>query len=345
MDAEQLFHSWQEASLIYPKVTGFHWGRLDFQWYIEGGKSRKGPAENPAGFHDLNRFISLPPHAGTKYVSIPDYVENQSIEAGMESPLDIADEILKHADEALSGVTKIDYTDNKELRQTVKDIQAMSYLGKYYGCKIRAATNLALFRDDLSSEHQEKAIEEANQSAHYWRVYAASALSQNKNPLWTNRVGHVNWRETFQDVVNEINNLGGRIDIPSADLPESGDVLEAEAADLYNYRIENSVPGFSGDGYIQSGGAHRQVNWTYDASVSGTYRLTFRYSMDWLEDDIPSLRIDGRDLDFSLWSTGSRNTWAWDQITVEWSPGAHTILLAPERYALIDCLQVEYVGK
>ena len=345
VDAQQLFDAWQEASFIYPKVTGFHWGRLDFQWYIEGGKSRKGPAQNPVGFHDLNRFISLPPHAGTNYVSIPDYVENQNIGSGMKSPLDIADEILHHSDQALVGVDKIEYIDNRELRQTVKDIKAMAYLGKYYGHKIKAATHLAFFRKNPEEDHQQKAIEEANQSAHYWRVYAASALSQNKNPLWTNRVGNVNWRETFADVVNEINNLGGDIDISSADLPESGDVLEAEAADLHNYRIENSVPGFSGDGYIQSSGAHRQVTWHYDASDSGMYRLTFRYSMDWLEDDISSLQIDGRDHDFSLWSTGSRNTWAWDQITVEWSPGAHTISLAPERYALIDCLQVEYVGK
>ena len=36
MDAKQLFTAWQEASMIYPITTGFHWGPLDFQWYIEG---------------------------------------------------------------------------------------------------------------------------------------------------------------------------------------------------------------------------------------------------------------------------------------------------------------------
>ena len=30
-NAEQLFEAWQEASLIYPLTTGFHWGSLDFQ--------------------------------------------------------------------------------------------------------------------------------------------------------------------------------------------------------------------------------------------------------------------------------------------------------------------------
>jgi len=61
-EAGQLFTAWQDASMIYPLTTGFHWGALDFQWYIEGCKSRPGPAQNETGFHDVNRFISLPPH-------------------------------------------------------------------------------------------------------------------------------------------------------------------------------------------------------------------------------------------------------------------------------------------
>jgi hypothetical protein len=40
IDARALFTAWQEASMIYPVTTGFHWGALDFQWYIEACKSR-----------------------------------------------------------------------------------------------------------------------------------------------------------------------------------------------------------------------------------------------------------------------------------------------------------------
>ncbi len=77
IDAEQLFTAWQSASMIYPLTTGFHWGSLDFQWYIEACKSRPGPAQTESGFHDVNRFISLPPHPSTDNVSIPDYVKAQ----------------------------------------------------------------------------------------------------------------------------------------------------------------------------------------------------------------------------------------------------------------------------
>ena len=60
--------------MIYPTTTGFHWGSLDFQWYIEACLSRPGPAQTETGFHDLNRFITLPPHIGTDNISIPKYV-------------------------------------------------------------------------------------------------------------------------------------------------------------------------------------------------------------------------------------------------------------------------------
>ena len=46
VDGDRLFTAWQEASMIYPKTTGFHWGPLDFQWYIEACKSRPAYAQN-----------------------------------------------------------------------------------------------------------------------------------------------------------------------------------------------------------------------------------------------------------------------------------------------------------
>ncbi|MHC4157546.1 MAG: carbohydrate-binding family 6 protein, partial [Planctomycetota bacterium] len=103
ISSNELFTAWQEASMIYPKTTGFHWGALDFQWYIEGCKSRPGPARTPTGFHDVNRFISLPPHRSTGYMSIPDYVE--SVAAGKAhsgvTPIEVSNQIHGHADKAL----------------------------------------------------------------------------------------------------------------------------------------------------------------------------------------------------------------------------------------------------
>ena len=46
VDARKLLAAWQDASMIYPLVTGFHWADFDFQWYIEGCRSRPGPGED-----------------------------------------------------------------------------------------------------------------------------------------------------------------------------------------------------------------------------------------------------------------------------------------------------------
>jgi len=76
IDAKKLFTAWENASMVYPVTTGFHWGDLDFKWYIEGCKSRPEPAQTVSGFHDVNRFISLSPHKESGFQSVPDYVDS-----------------------------------------------------------------------------------------------------------------------------------------------------------------------------------------------------------------------------------------------------------------------------
>src|SRR5690606_36227642 len=51
MPAQPLLEAWQDASMVYPLVTGCHWANFDFHWYIEGCRSRPGPAKTDSGFH------------------------------------------------------------------------------------------------------------------------------------------------------------------------------------------------------------------------------------------------------------------------------------------------------
>ena len=74
-DASALLTAWQNASMIYPLVTGFHWADFDFQWYIEGCRSRPGPAKTTSGFHSVDTFITQRVHPGTDNLTIPQYVE------------------------------------------------------------------------------------------------------------------------------------------------------------------------------------------------------------------------------------------------------------------------------
>jgi len=211
ISGRDLFAAWQHASMVYPLTTGFHWGSLDFQWYIEACKSRPGPAQTETGFHDVNRFISLPPHKGTDNISIPDYVKavTEAKPLSDTTPIEVSGRIHSHADKALAILGRLKHGGDKELRLTLGDIRAMAYMGKYYAHKIRGATELALYRETRKKEYQDAAIKELTSAAKFWRLYTSTALSQYKNPLWTNRVGYCDWQELSEEVLNDIKIAGG----------------------------------------------------------------------------------------------------------------------------------------
>jgi hypothetical protein len=129
-DASTLFDAWQAASMIYPLTTGFHWGRFDFQWYIEGCMSRQGPAQTESGFHDVNRFITLRTHPNTGYVTIPNYV--QAMIDGKEidgaGPLDISRQLHQNSDKALRLLAGLYAESETELAKTLYDIKTMAFL-------------------------------------------------------------------------------------------------------------------------------------------------------------------------------------------------------------------------
>jgi hypothetical protein len=207
--ADKLFEAWQNASMIYPLVTGFHWGALDFQWYIEACKSRPEPAQTESGFHDVNRFITLPPHPGTDYVSIPKYVD--AIVEGKEiegtTPIELASRITAQASRALQVRQQLPSAreiEDRELRALLTDIESMACLGRYYADKIHGATYLAQFRKTSELEDRSQAEDDLRRAAQWWTRYVALATAQYKNPLWTNRVGYVDWDALTREVQKDI---------------------------------------------------------------------------------------------------------------------------------------------
>ncbi|NND31537.1 MAG: carbohydrate-binding family 6 protein [Saprospiraceae bacterium] len=205
-DGEKLFIAWQEASMIYPTTTGFHWGPLDFQWYIEACKSRPGYAQNETGFHDVNRFINLPPHPQSGFQSIPDYVQMtvNASRSDLISPLMVAERLHGHSNRALEIIQELNSTENNELKVTLHDIKTMALLGKYYGHKIKGSAHLALYRETGEQEHQDASILELTKALEFWEKYTEAALAQNINPLWTNRVGYVDWKKIGEWVAYDI---------------------------------------------------------------------------------------------------------------------------------------------
>lgn len=345
VNAKEMFDAWQNASMIYPWVTGFHWGALDFQWYIESGQSQPSFSHTPTGYHDVNRFITLKPHAGTGYISIPDYTK--SFFAGTklkgETPIEVAKKIIENSEQALNWVNKQVKASDGELRISIDDIKTIALLGKYYGHKILGATYLSLFRESLQKEWYHKSQEELNTSAGYWRYYTSTAIANYNNPLWTNRVGHVNWKENFNWVLYDITANGGNINLPSMKPTLGGTILEAEDAHYKNSFSESKIAGFSGKGYLATnvGDKKHDVTWTFNAPKTGSYVLEFRYTQKRHSDYPSDVVVNGKKTgEITFWHSGNTGAWNWDRITVNLEKGENKIKVSPEGWILLDHLNI-----
>jgi hypothetical protein len=345
VNAQEMFNAWQSASMIYPLVTGFHWGALDFQWYIEAGQSQPSFSRTPSGYHDVNRFISLPPHKGTGNLSIPDYTKAflAGSDTAGETPLQVAERIIHYADQAIAWTKKQTAGSGKELRITMDDITTMALLGKYYGHKIKGATYLSLFRETLQREWYNKVIEELNASAGYFRHYAAIARSNYTNPLWTNRVGYVDWRKNFDWALFDVLANGGQADLPSMQPTPGGTILEAEDA-RYQLSIPNAeVKGFTGKGYLDTkvGDTRHNVKWSFNAPEAGEYILEFRYTLEREQVYNSPVKVNGSEVcEVEFWKTGNTGAWVGERVTVDLKKGENTISIRPEGWVLLDHLNI-----
>jgi hypothetical protein len=210
VDGNRMLAMWQDASMIYPLVTGFHWADFDFQWYIEGCRSRPGPARTASGFHSVETFITQRAHPGTDNLTIPRYVDG--VIAGRipqgTTPLQLAARIDAHADRVSAAMP--DFSRNplasrdEEYSSTLTDLLLMSRLGKYYAAKIRGATELALYRRTHDPRHQEKAVRHLLEAQGFWLQYTGRASAHYRNPVWTNRVGIVDWAELNAEVARDV---------------------------------------------------------------------------------------------------------------------------------------------
>jgi hypothetical protein len=210
IDARRFLAAWQDASMVYPLVTGFHWADFDFQWYIEGCRSRPGPAKTASGFHSVETFISQPVHPGTDNLRIPDYVA--AVVAGNTprgtTPPQVAAALEARAAAALKALAQFAQhplaSKNAEFGATLGDLTLMANLGQYYAAKIRGATELAHFRQTREARRQAQAVEHLRQAQRHWLAYTQRARAAYRNPLWTNRVGIVDWQELDAEVAADI---------------------------------------------------------------------------------------------------------------------------------------------
>jgi hypothetical protein len=228
---------------------------------------------------------------------------------------------------------------DKELRLTLDDTRTIAWLGKYYAHKIQAATNLAMFRATLEPRFRDAAVTDLQQSAFYWRSFASLALSNHENPLWTNRVGIVDWRATYQEVIDDIRTIGGRLEIASMPPSGGGSILEAEDADFGKFKTSSEIDGFTGAGYVvmDRNRGRNSVTWEYQAPATGRYILEFRYINRWNRETPLIVQVNEKDAGrVKLWDTGTPRNWGWDRLTVDMKKGPCSIRVQSEGVIILD---------
>lgn len=171
-DPAVLLEAWQAASAILLLINRFHWAPADSAWSPEGCMGESGR------FHTVLDFIDPPfgPMPGSGLLSIPDTVS--AITGGSAitgiTPLQVADELDSRATEAIekAGRIKLESVLSVELGQTLADIEAMAWLGKYYAAKIRGAFDYALYKSSGQINLRTSAVEHLRNASECWRTYA-----------------------------------------------------------------------------------------------------------------------------------------------------------------------------
>jgi hypothetical protein len=207
VDGKKLFDAWQKASLVYPRVTGFHWASLDWMWYIEGVKgiyiyTERFGSKALSGFHDVETFIKIPPHEYSGVQSIPDFVAGK--ETQKLTPLALADLIDQDVEAAAAGVNTFKTAQNKELRLTLDDINVICEMGRYYADKIRGSTYVARARASKTQTDKDMAVKALTEAAEHYNKYVSRVTASHVKQLWLSRVGTVDFEKQKADVLADI---------------------------------------------------------------------------------------------------------------------------------------------
>jgi len=202
--AQRLMDAWASASRVFPLITRLIWGDIDLRWLPEACQSHW----KFKGFYTVKDFIEVGSMPGSGVLSIVEWRKRLLANQPMNgtTPLEIADALDREAAAALKALAELRarQADNKELRLTLGDIEAMSYLGQYYAAKIRGAAELALFDRTGDSKQRDAALRHLRAAAGYWEKYAQAYTAQYEQPRLYNRVGWVNIPEAIAKVRRDI---------------------------------------------------------------------------------------------------------------------------------------------
>jgi hypothetical protein len=201
VSADSLVAAWTAASRIIPEVNRFFWSGNDSAWYPEACRSVR-------GFYTVNDFISGSGIPESGDMNIRDWRVRLLAGESMTglTPPQVAAQMRGDAQTALDGVAALrpQASDNKELRETLGDIEAMAQLGHYYADKIDGAAELALFDATSKPEHQDAAVKYLEDALVHWRDYATAYTNQYRQPIVSSRVSLIDLPKLSDDAAADI---------------------------------------------------------------------------------------------------------------------------------------------
>ena len=221
VNARLLYDAWASTSEIIPQLNRAIWAPTDGDFSAEGCMQR-------SGFLTVDEYcFDRDPMSLTRIENAPDpqcisvTQWAKAFLAGKElkdiTPLQVANNLDEYAETAQAALPALWKTagDDVELKETLKDIDSMAYLGRYYADKMRGAAKLAVFREggrrdkrylDQAVAHLEDAVEE-------WKAYAAILSSQYKTQLLA-RTHFLDWNRTLKEVEREVATVQQEGDFP-----------------------------------------------------------------------------------------------------------------------------------
>ncbi len=194
-DAGQLYETWKASSEIISLVDKIHFRQNDLDFSPEGCFDRN-------GFHDVNMFIKVAAMPLQGVVSISDYAKSNGDVEGI-TPFELADRLNAAADILINGAASMDPAGNPELKETLGDMAALGYLGRYYSRKVRGATRSAMYRWSGKEEDRSEAIKALEEAVDMWARYSEIARSQ-YDPQLLARTRRLDWEEVLTQVKEDV---------------------------------------------------------------------------------------------------------------------------------------------
>jgi hypothetical protein len=157
------------------KLASYYASTWDFTLYSEGFLA--GYRSNmPCYYDSISPFISVDEIIGvvtldTSLVSIKDYVAGDYKGTDKITPIQLADDLEKDANEALKIIDDFKTTDPTLIHE-IDDIKTWAYLGLYFSEKLRGGTALQYYRTTADATQKNESIRHLELALEHWNTIA-----------------------------------------------------------------------------------------------------------------------------------------------------------------------------